>query len=186
MRSPGLAEWKRNLNEAVHGHIGAMWGADVTEKSSRKYVNPNSLKVWKAHHVWSTVRNCLTDSKRAQLKCKMLTGTYILQGIRAAFNQYAVDPTCKLCLAAPETRQLFIAEYSAYNPEREVYAEKLRNNSVLPDDLLNPELFTQLTLDASFYINGQENLETLELHSREYILQIHRKRIASLNRQIST
>ena len=95
-----------------------------------------------------------------------------------------------MCLAAPETRQQFIAECIAYNPEREVYAEKLRNNPVLPDelkcDLLNPELFTHLTLDVSFYINGQENLETLELHSREYILQIHRKRIASLNRQIST
>ena len=54
------------MNEAVHGHIEAMWRADVTEKSSLKYVNPNSLKVGKAHHVWSTVRNCLTDSKRAQ------------------------------------------------------------------------------------------------------------------------
>ena len=74
----------------------------------------------------------------------------------------------------PESRQHFIAECSAYNPEREVYAEKLRSNPVLPDelkrDLLNPELFTHLTLDASFYINGQENLDTVELHSREYIL----------------
>ena len=83
------------MNEAVHGHIEAMWRADVTEKSSLKYVNPHSLKVGKAHHVWSTVRNCLTDSKRSQLKCKLLTGTYILQGNRAAFNQYTVDHTCK-------------------------------------------------------------------------------------------
>ena len=183
------SEWKRILNETVHSHIEAMWRADMAEKSSLKYINPNSLKVGQTHHVWSTVSNCLTDSKRAQLKCKLLTGTYILQGNRAAFNQYTVDPTCKLCLAAPETRQHFIAECSAYEPERGVYAEKLRNNPVLPDelksDLLNPELFTQLTLDASFYINGCENLEALELHSREYILQIHRKRIASLNRQIS-
>ena len=183
------SEWKRILNEIVHSHIEAMWRADMAEKSSLKYINPNSLKVGQTHHVWSTVSNCLTDSKRAQLKCKLLTGTYILQGNRAAFNQYTVDPTCKLCLAAPETRQHFIAECSAYEPERGVYAEKLRNNPVLPDelksDLLNPELFTQLTLDASFYINGCENLEALELHSREYILQIHRKRIASLNRQIS-
>ena len=114
------------MNEAVHGHIEAMWlsiylsllsrsfsdhhlrcggwRADVTEMSSLKYVNPNSIKVGKAHHVWSTVRNCLTDSKRAQLKCKLLTGTSILQGNRVAFNQNTVDPTCKLCLAAPETR----------------------------------------------------------------------------------
>ena len=67
------------MNETVHGHIEAMWRAGVTEKSSLKYVNTNSLKEGKAHHVWSAVRNCLTDSKRAQLKCKLLTGTYILQ-----------------------------------------------------------------------------------------------------------
>ena len=85
---------------AVHSHIEAMWRAVLAEKSSLKYVNPNSLKLRQTHHVWSTVRNCLTDSKRAQLKCKLLAGTYILQGNRAAFNQYTVDPTCKLCLAA--------------------------------------------------------------------------------------
>ena len=55
----------------------------------------------------------------------------------------------------------------------------------LPDelkhDLLNPELFTQLTLDASFYVTQREELENLELHSREYIDQIHRKRIVKLN-----
>ena len=39
-----------------------------------------------------------TDNKRSQLKCKLLTGTYILQGNRAAFNQYTIDPTCKYCV----------------------------------------------------------------------------------------
>ena len=80
------------------------------EKSSLKYVNPKSLKVGQTHHVWSTVRNCLTDRKIAQLKYKLLMGIYIMQDYRAAFNQYTVDPTCKLCLAAPKTRQYFIVE----------------------------------------------------------------------------
>ena len=97
-------DWKRALNNAVHGHIEAKWRADLTGKSSLKYINPNSLKVGKTHPIWSTVRNSLIDNKRAQLKCKVLTGTYILQGNRAAFNQYTVDATCKLCLAVPETR----------------------------------------------------------------------------------
>ena len=101
----------------------------MAKKSSLKYVNPNFLKVGQTHHVWSTVSNCLTDSKRDQLNCKLLTGTYILQGYRAAFNQYTVDSNCKLCLAAPEM------ECSAYEPERGVYAEILRNNPVLPDEL---------------------------------------------------
>ena len=167
------------------------WRANLAEKSSLKYVNPNSSKVGQTHRVWSTVRNCLTDSKRAQLKCKLLTGTYILQGNRAAFNQYTVDSTCKLCSAASETRQHFIAECSAYEPDRGVYAEKLGNNPVLPDelksDLLNPELFTQLIPDASFYINGRENLEALELHSREYHRYIEKeKQVLTVKLQIAS
>ena len=114
-------EWKKILNDTVHSHIEAMWRADIGAKSSLKYVNPIVLKVGKSHHVWSTVRNCLTDNKRAQLKCKLLPGTYILQGNRAAFNQYTIDPTCKLCLAAPETRQHFIAECPVFEAEREVF-----------------------------------------------------------------
>ena len=46
--------------------------------------------------------------------------------------------------------------------------QKLGNNPVLPDelkgDVLNPERSTQLTLGASFYINGRKKIEALELH----------------------
>ena len=30
-RQMSKSEWKRKMNEAVHGHIEAMWQADVTE-----------------------------------------------------------------------------------------------------------------------------------------------------------
>lgn len=83
------SEWKEIMSNAVHSH-------KASAKVALKYVNPDSLKVGKAHPVWATVRNTISDNKRAQLKCKVLTGTYILQGYRAAFNQYTVDATCKL------------------------------------------------------------------------------------------
>ena len=38
------------------------------------------------------------------------------------------------------------------------------------------------TLDASFYVSQREDLEILEMHSREHIAQIHRKRIVNLNK----
>ena len=45
-------EWKRTLNNAVHGHIEAKWRADLTgKKTSLKYINPNSLKVGKTHPI---------------------------------------------------------------------------------------------------------------------------------------
>ena len=179
------SKWKSMLNKAVNEYIEAKWQNDLKAKSSLKYINPNSLKVGKSHPIWATVRNSITDNKRAQLKCKILTGTYTLQGNRAAFNQYTVDATCKLCLAAPETRQHFISECSAYTQEREVYVQKLRNKLVLPvnvcSDFQNPEFLTQLTLDCSVYVDRFEDIEFLELCSREFIDQIHKRRITRLN-----
>ena len=104
----------------------ATWKQDIEEKSSLKYVNTDLLKVGKSHHVWSTTRNSIHDSRRAQIKSKLLTGTYILQGNRAAFNQYQVNSTCKLCSAAPETRQHFISECDFLEKERIDYIEKLQ------------------------------------------------------------
>lgn len=178
------SEWKKTLAKAINTHIEAMWRADIVGKSSLKYINPFSLKVGQTHPVWASVRNSLVDNRRAQIKCKLLTGSYILQGNRAAFNQYTVDATCKLCQAAPETRQHFIAECSAYTLERDAYAGKLKGSQIIPYvetvDLSNPEVLTQLTLDGSAQVAKSEDLEVLELYSREYIEQIHRKRIARL------
>ena len=138
--------------------------------------------------MWGTVRSNILDNKRAQLKCKLLTGTYILQGNRAAFNQYTVDPTCKLCGEAPETRQHFIPECLSFDSERQDFVGKLQNNQILLDQvencLLNPELLTQLVLDASAIArketSREEILDALELHSREYLYRIHQRRIANL------
>ena len=83
--------------------VESAWKVDITSKSSTKYVNHDVLKVGSCRHVWSTVRDNIHDSKRAQIKCKLLTGAYILQANRAAFNQYAVNATCKLCQSAPDS-----------------------------------------------------------------------------------
>ena len=137
--------------------VESAWKVDITSKSSTKYVNPDVLKVCCCHHVWSTVRDNIHDSKRAQIKCKLLTGMYILQAKRAAFNQYAVNATCKLCQSAPETRQHFIGECEEFKAERDSYKEKLAKSQILSRELIlhleNPEILTQLTLDASVIID---------------------------------
>ena len=82
-----------------------------------------------------------------------------------------------------------LGNISLLNAQPMLLKEKpiLRNNPVLSDeiksDLRNPEQLTQLTLDASFYVNTKD-IDVLGLYSREFIVQIHRKRIARLN-QIS-
>ena len=132
------------------------------------------------------------DNRRAQVKCKLLTGTNILQGNRAAFNQHEVCPTCKLCSAAPETRQHFLTECTSFLIERQELFEKIQNNPVLNEKVCgfldNPASMTQLVLDSSALLeNGSvqtDILDLLELHTREYIYKIHQRRVAKL-KQIS-
>ena len=122
---------KNILNNAVHKAGESQWSADLESKSSLKYVNPHILKTGKYHRIWATVRNSVNDSRRAQFMCRLLTGTYILQGNRAASNQYAVDSTCQLCLCAPETRQHFICECIFLEPERCQYKDETAASKAL-------------------------------------------------------
>ena len=122
---PSKNEWKRVMTIAVNKVAEEGWQQDVKSKAFLKYINENSLKVGRTYHIWSTVRNSIYDSRRAQLKSKLLTRTYILQGNKAVFNQFQVNPTCRLCIADPETRQHFISECSFLNNDRAAYSEEL-------------------------------------------------------------
>ena len=49
------------------------------------------------HTVWRTTENSVVDVRKAVIKTRMSTGTYILQKNVHTFSQYQEDPTCKLC-----------------------------------------------------------------------------------------
>ena len=115
---PSREVWKRLLNYKVHDMVEAAWKADIESKSSTKYLNPSLLNVGSCHHIWSTVRDNIHGSRRVQIKCKILRGTYILQTNKVTFNQYSVNPTCKLCCRDPETRQHFVGECAFFEAER--------------------------------------------------------------------
>lgn len=73
--------------------------------------------------------------RRAQVKVKMLTGSYILQSNRSKFNKYAVSDTCPLCKCASENLSHFLLECPSLQPVRADYIlgiEKLLYEAV-PD-----------------------------------------------------
>ena len=184
---PAKEAWKCTLNHKIHDMVNASWKSDIDSKSSTKYLNENVLNVGSSHHIWSTVRDNVHDSRRAQIKCKLLTGTYILQANRAAFNQYAVNPTCKLCQVAPETRQHFVGECAFFKDDRRIYIEKLSTITSLSHHVLkltDPDFLTRLTLDVSVILNIDKidsgELGLLELYIREYIYRIHVRRVVAL------
>ena len=107
---PTKNRWKKLVNCAINGAVETQWREDIMTKSSLRYINPDSESVGVAHHVWSLVHDIIHDSPRAQLKYRLLTGTYTLQSNRAVFNKLAGNPTCRVCGTSPETRQHFLTE----------------------------------------------------------------------------
>ena len=187
-------EWKKILNQAIHNQLEEQWKEDITNKSSLKYLNYMKVKVGIVHHLYSTVRNNKTDIQRAELKARFLTGTYTLQGNRAAFNQFKVDPTCKICKQEPESREHVISVCSTYHDKRSSF--KTNVTSLLPEIqsklahiFTDNDLFTHFVLDCSHQsvlnVIGTPFSETviseIELSSRIFIHQIHLKRMKLLN-----
>ena len=100
------------------------------------------------------MRNNTYDVRRAKVKVRLLTGTYILQSNRAKFNQYNVSPICQLCNKNPETRQHFITVCESLQNIRSVYFNKVsslfEHSSAKINNLLEDSArCTQLLLDSS-------------------------------------
>ena len=62
------------VDEAISSSVEETWREDIQSKSSLKYINSNKVNVGHSHPVWSTVRDSVYDSRRAQTKCRLLTG----------------------------------------------------------------------------------------------------------------
>ena len=69
--APTKIKWKKMVNKAINSVVELQWQEDISSSSTLKYINPESLKVGRAHHVWSSVRNSVHDSRRAQLKSRL-------------------------------------------------------------------------------------------------------------------
>ena len=164
---------------------------DIENKSTLKYLNPNFAKVGKVHQVYAHVNNSTFDVRRAEVKARLLTGSYTLQANRARFNQFSVNPQCPLCKQAPETREHFIVTCKSLKDIRLPYLTKIRDIFGCSSDIdhirQKPELCIQLLLDSSHPCVSQslefsdKQTVLLELRSREFIYALHLKRARIFN-----
>ena len=66
-------------------------------KKSLKNLSVNNLRVGTTHLIWRTVESSVTDVRKAVVKARILTGTYILQKNRQTFSSGTVDAVCLHC-----------------------------------------------------------------------------------------
>ena len=175
-------QWKKKVKSNVQYFWKNKLQIDALNKNSLRFLNPE-INIGKNHPVWNSEHP--REVRRAQIKAKFLTGTYMLQTTKYIFGEQ--EMTCPLCLSAPEGRVHILTECAVHNSIR----KPLMNNiqSLLPTPLLaaieiinNNSLMTQLLLDPSHKsitdrIRLPQNIiEEMEKTSKLMIYQIHYRR----------
>ena len=87
-------QWKLKTKTTVKKY----WSVTLLLEALQ-YCNILCLGIGTTHpvHVWDSLESIRLELRQGFLKSRIVTGTYIVQSIRAKFNQYQIDSTCSLC-----------------------------------------------------------------------------------------
>ena len=95
-------QWKHMCTKAVNTFWTKQLVNDIKTKKSLKNLSVNNLRVGTTHLIWRTVESSVTDVRKAVVKARILTGTYILQKNRQTFSSGTVDAVCRHCYLEDE------------------------------------------------------------------------------------
>ena len=123
---PSKLKWKKIVKQ----HVDAYWMDQIKYRarlySSLRYLHVEDYQPGKRHPSIQYV-NGMRDALRVNTKMKLVTGTYILQSNRSAFNQNELSPLCLLCREADETIEHFLLHCPALDYVRRVLLNDLVN-----------------------------------------------------------
>ena len=64
--------------------------------------------------------------RKADIKARLMTGTYVLQSNRTKFNQNKVNPICLLCEVEPEDQEHFLLRCQSLLEIRDPFIKKIK------------------------------------------------------------
>ena len=188
------ASWKQTIDE----HINTYWvnkiKLEASDKSSLRFLNTENYEIGEVHCVWKNAGFNPMAIKKAGIKARLMTGTYVLQSVRAKFNQYNVDPTCLLCGENPEDHEHFLLRCRSLAESRDSFIETIKSvlSQYLGDEVQqcicrDSELLVALILDCTAVeLNLRETqredfLSKFESVARGLCYALHCKRTRLLN-----
>ena len=104
---PSKESWKRTVNKQVNSYWTTRIGRSVEMYTSLRHLHAGEFRYGRRHPVIRTIGNA-REIPRITTKLKLVTGTYILQCNRSAFNQNEIEPTCLLCKTDIENTEHFL------------------------------------------------------------------------------
>jgi hypothetical protein len=77
---PTKANWKKEIKDKIQEYWEKQWIEEAKKRTSLKFLA--IPKMGKTHYVWKMVPNDCIEVKKAEVKVRLLTGTYMLQSKR--------------------------------------------------------------------------------------------------------
>ena len=181
-------QWKIQIKNAVNKFWTEHFQSEAREKSTLKYLNIDSLKIGSTHQVWSTLESTVSEVRMGITKCRMLTGTYLLQSNKHKFSKSNESATCKCCGLGDEDVIHMLLECPALYVQRKQYFSNVK--SMVSDCIglgqweetfNNKTNLVQLILDSSklpIFHNKPEYLKivraTTELCHNLHVARLHK------------
>ena len=113
--------WKQTVDNQINAYWVDKRKLEASEKSSLRFLNTQKYEIGEVHYVWKNAGFNLMAIKKAGMKARLMTGTYVLQSNCAKFNQYSVNPTCLLCGEDPEDLEHFLLKCRALTVTRDYW-----------------------------------------------------------------
>ena len=188
---PTKTAWKAQVDKAIHEH----WRQQIVEEAENKSTLKHLCKEFtpnQPHLLWQATTNTVRDVRRGTIKGRMLTGTYILQSTRAAFNQTKIT-LCQMCKQEDEDMEHFIFRCPTLSSARD-HLLKILLMSVPYVYTLHPSIdwkhedLLQLIMDSTHptivaLLPMTTDLKLiLEKHSRILCYSLHRARCKALEK----
>ena len=184
--------WRYQFKIAVYNYWTAKLKNEACEKSTLRFMNFEFTKVNYTHNVWSSMESSVTEVRKGIVKCRMLTGTYLLQTSKHKFSKTAVSETCECCGLGEEDITHMLLECSALHSQSKQFFPKVRSivTEYIGVDQWNSIFSTKsnlvkLILDCTVFpvLNSETQAREVTKVTTELCYRLHLQRIHKLKQE---
>ena len=178
-------QWKLRVKRAVNEYWTVLLQSEAKQKSTLINLNIESLNIGKVHKVWDSLESTVLDVRKGIIKCKLLTGTHLLQANRHKFSQSVVIAKCRCCGIEDEDIVHMLLYCPSYSDQRRQSYSKIKSmviseigESQWKSIFNNPNSVLQLILDLGWFsiFNESKCSQALERATTDLCYNLHRER----------
>lgn len=191
---PSKLSWKCKAKEAINSYWKVNLQRDANSKTTLKFLCIPNLDIGKPHSIWNSLPPNIGELRKATIKARLCTGTYIFQSQKARFSNMNLDATCPICQLEEEDIIHFLTRCPVLEGIRRESLGVIKRITINKIGLGNwNSNFHERTCIAQLILDCQQLalnnilplddlfLNSIEELSRNLCYRLHLKRVSFLN-----